>query len=313
MIDLDFASRSSGRTLRILAGSNASDPARHEAGASLADARLTRALDAGAPVGMAVVARDGRFANVNPALCSMLGFTAPQLLARTIGEVTTGARIAVDPGRFEKRLRRADGSLAWAALTVSALAGQRGEPVAYLAYFEDIGGRKAIDARARALVQRDALTGLGSRRSLDSELPHRIAAARHEGAELHVVMIDLDRFASINDRFGYSAGDEVLVAAGTVLATNVRAHDGTFRYAGDAFALIFERVPRETIVALLARVRDALGALEIAYAGAGHPLRASFGVASLRRDAGDAPTLLALADEALLRSKREGGDGVSLA
>lgn len=314
MIDLDFASRTGGRALRVLDGSHASIPPRPEVGEpSLADMRLARALDAGATVGMAIVDVGGRFTTVNPALSEILGFTAAQLSEKTFGELAVGPERSIAGGRVEQRLRRADGSLVCVALTISPLARQGGEPVAHLAYVEEVGRRAPFDERADALDCRDALTGLGNRRSLDAELPQRIVAARHAGADLHVVMIDLDRFTSINERFGDAAGDNVLVAAGTVLATNVRAGDGTFRYDGDAFAVVLERAPRETIVALLTRVRNALGALELAYAGTGHPMRASFGVASLRRDADDAQALLELAGRALLRSKGEGGDGVSLA
>ena len=94
-------------------------------------------------------------------------------------------------------------------------------------------------ARAEYLGSRDPLTGLGNRRKLFRQRDGESDAA------CHILMIDLDRFKSINDRFGHSAGDRVLVAAADVIRNRLAAEgfsdDVAFRLGGEEFLVIFER------------------------------------------------------------------------
>lgn len=158
--------------------------------------------------------------------------------------------------------------------------------------------------RSRDRSHRDALTGLANRRALED-------IADQQGRIGTVVMIDLDHFKAINDRYGHAAGDEVLrcVARAIALHTN----DGTVvRMGGEEFAVL---VPRGCDGLGLARqLREEIAALEIVHDGRAIPVTASIGVA--RHDAESPLTaldeLLRNSDAALYRAKDAGRNRVEL-
>jgi diguanylate cyclase (GGDEF)-like protein len=164
---------------------------------------------------------------------------------------------------------------------------------------------------AQALV--DQLTGLANRRSLEETLQEEVSRAERFEGELCFVLADLDRFKSINDRYGHPTGDRALRVFAKTLREVVREVDSAGRWGGEEFALILPGTDVHGGVALAERVRVALAAREIrAPSGELVKLTASFGVAAYPRS-GNLASIVAAADEALYWAKRDGRDRVAAA
>lgn len=162
--------------------------------------------------------------------------------------------------------------------------------------------RQAVDLlrQTERLVEhtsRDELTGLANRRTLDRVLPRAASGS--------VVMVDLDHFRDVNDRFGHAAGDAVLVAFAKVLITQVRAVDTICRIGGEEFALVLTDADARGAVELVDRIRAAWTA------ATPQPLTFSAGVAAVGDDGATAALLEA--DRALHAAKARGSDRTEVA
>jgi len=158
---------------------------------------------------------------------------------------------------------------------------------------------------------RDQLTSVGNRRRFDSDLPTALEEAGDGPTAL--IMLDLDHFKSVNDRFGHPAGDALLRGVADVLRTTVRPHDGVYRYGGEEFVAVLPRTTGPEAVEIAERIRAGIAASAFDV-GTGEPLSASasLGVAVSRvpsRAAG-AGDLVARADAALYAAKDGGRNRV---
>ncbi len=167
-------------------------------------------------------------------------------------------------------------------------------------------------ARLRESSQRDALTGLYTRRHFHERLPALLQEARAQSAPLSLLMVDLDHFKSINDAHGHLAGDSCLRWAARVLAATLRpAHAVMARFGGEEFVVALPGHDLEAATRLAEKARQALAAS--ACDSADTPLRitTSIGVheVDLARDEG-IDQALERADRALYRAKSDGRDCV---
>lgn len=168
-------------------------------------------------------------------------------------------------------------------------------------------------AREEMLATRDGLTGLLNRRALDERASLELTRATREKRSVGVILMDLDHFKQINDRFGHGAGDEALRRVGEVLEQGQRNYDLKARWGGEEFLLVLPGASLSQSCMVAERVRTAVESIELRLDG-GAPvrLRASFGVACA---SGDAPPvsleeILERADRALYRAKAEGRNRV---
>jgi diguanylate cyclase (GGDEF)-like protein len=152
------------------------------------------------------------------------------------------------------------------------------------------------------LADHDPLTRVGNRRAFTRRLAEEVHRAGRYGQRFALVVLDVDGFKGLNDRHGHLAGDVALEAIGQVLRETLRRSDCAFRLGGDEFALILEETGEEGATLVVDRIGAGIAAVE---AGAGHMLRASFGVA-LGDGPTDPETLLQAADTAMYEAKRAG-------
>jgi diguanylate cyclase (GGDEF)-like protein len=173
------------------------------------------------------------------------------------------------------------------------------------------------NARLHDIVQRqamtDELTGLVNRRRFISALEAEIERAGTLGGPVSVILVDLDDFKLINDRFGHHAGDRVLQAFASLLEAHIRDVDIAGRLGGEEFALLLPDADLEGAIATARRLRRSLAQGPIASTdGNALSLTASFGVAHYSAgQTGD--ELLRLADAALYRAKETGKNRVCFA
>ena len=161
-------------------------------------------------------------------------------------------------------------------------------------------------------AETDALTGLGNhgafQRDLGTFVEHAgAAAARPAERRVSVLMMDLDRFKTYNDRHGHPAGDALLHRAATTIYGAARTDDRVYRYGGDEFALILPATSVAEAARVADRVRRAVAAMTRADPT---PVTITVGVAGLPGDATDRAGLIAAADTALYYGKRAGEDRV---
>jgi len=166
----------------------------------------------------------------------------------------------------------------------------------------------------KELAARDSLTGLLNHRAAIEQFHHALNSAYRYRDPLALIMLDIDHFKSVNDRYGHQAGDSVLMTLARLLLQNVRAADVCGRYGGEEFLLLLPKAGPGTAYELAERLRRQIQALELVELH-GTRVTASFGVAEVDLDAppvsGD--QLIRRADEALYQAKRLGRNRVCCA
>jgi diguanylate cyclase (GGDEF)-like protein len=163
-------------------------------------------------------------------------------------------------------------------------------------------------AHARALADRDPLTGFYNHRYFHGRLGEELLRAGRSRSPVALLMLDLDEFKLVNDTLGHLLGDRVLTWTAELVRDTLRASDIPARYGGDEFAIILPDTDGPAARAVAERIVDAFGAATFQAESRGPvPIGVSIGVASYPADAGTATDLIAAADRALYRVKRAGG------
>jgi diguanylate cyclase (GGDEF)-like protein len=162
------------------------------------------------------------------------------------------------------------------------------------------------DEALQELSETDTLTALSNRRSFDRRLDLELSRTKRYGVKSALVMIDLDLFKVLNDRFGHRAGDEVLRRVASILDTEKRAGDLVVRYGGEEFAAILSDTTIGEAINWAERARQRIAACHIAWAGANLAVTASFGIAGAASWAVTKEQLVESADQMLYEAKHRG-------
>ncbi|MDO8120246.1 diguanylate cyclase [Isoptericola sp. b490] len=223
----------------------------------------------------------------------------------------------LDGQRREVRvfLHHRDGHLAPVHVTAAPLRDEDGRIVGAVETFRDDADFRSARRRAarlERLIRLDPLTGLSNRRDLDECLAERVARQAADGTAFSVLMIDLDRFKGVNDRYGHETGDRALVAIAETLLGAVRSDDLVARYGGEEFTVVTEVADADELEALADRLRALVHEARIDTAAGTISVTASIGVAIAQP--GQTPAeVLARADRALLAAKAAGRDRTTVA
>ena len=165
---------------------------------------------------------------------------------------------------------------------------------------------------ARSDASHDPLTGLANRRSGARRLAADHARALRESLPLSVLMIDLDHFKQVNDRWGHATGDRVLLATAGVLHDELRGADLGVRHGGEEFLVILPGTSSEQARVAAERIREGIAAFSVEVPGTSLRATASIGIATLAE--GESPdALIARADAALYGAKSGGRNRCVLA
>jgi len=151
----------------------------------------------------------------------------------------------------------------------------------------------------------DALTGLPNRRAFDDELGRRIAAFRRNATPLGVLLVDVDRFKSVNDRYGHPIGDQVLKVVANTLRQAVRESDLLSRYGGEEFVVLLGGTTTEEFRSAAERVRRHVEQTPVHCDN--FELKATVSCGAAEATGGEeVASLLQRADEALYAAKSDG-------
>ena len=176
----------------------------------------------------------------------------------------------------------------------------------------EIADLKAELQEAHTQVQVDQLTQVLNRRGLDESFARESARSDRHGAPLCVVMIDVDNFKSVNDRYGHQAGDAALVHIASTLRRTLRPVDVVARYGGEEFAVLLPDSDEQAALAAISRVQRVL---RTTLPKSSLPMRTlTFSAGIARRERGEYQTeTISHADAALLDAKEAGKNRVFLA
>ena len=180
-----------------------------------------------------------------------------------------------------------------------------GAPQYLVGVIEDVTERITNEARISHLAHHDALTDLPNRSAFNAALGERLERAQEAANSFAVLSLDLDRFKEVNDVFGHPVGDMLMRAAADRLAAEA---DGAFvaRIGGDEFMILMpDDISRDDVLALAERLVETIGK-ELEVDDYLPHVGLSVGIAFYPDDGVNAVTLLANADSALYRAKREG-------
>ena len=150
----------------------------------------------------------------------------------------------------------------------------------------------------------DPLTKVYNRRALTSFLD-TVCSNKHTQFDIHLLILDLDDFKNVNDTYGHVVGDRVLIYIANILKKTLRDGDKIFRYGGEEFVIILNRIDDETCQKIARRLLDLVESNNLIYQGQSLRVTMSMGGTRFRND--DTPdTLLSRADAALYKAKNSG-------
>ncbi len=206
---------------------------------------------------------------------------------------------------FEKEFIRRDGSRVPVLFGATILEDQSPQ---ILCFAVDLSHNKQAQERLNHLAYHDALTDLPNQGLFKDRLKQAIALSRRNDQLQAVLMLNLDRFKTINDSLGYTAGDRVLQSVAQRLTSCVRDSDTVARFGGDEFAVLLTQIPRPQDAANTARAIKEV--LDQAFLHEEQELfiSSSIGISLYPYDGRDTPTLLKSAGTALERAKEQGGN-----
>ena len=308
---------------RIAEGERLEDERRAaERGLHEVHARFESAF-AHAPIGMALVDMEGRWLQVNDALCRITGHTRTDLKATTLRAMTHPEDVDLDAdflrelldGRIpsyqiEKRYRHAWGHYLWSLLVVSLVRDDQGKALYVVSQIQDISERKELAQRLEYLIDHDFLTGLVNRRRFEQELSREAERVARYGASGAVLMIDLDNFKDVNDAFGHKAGDDLLKGVAGAVRHRIRQTDLLARVGGDEFAVLLPQTDADQAQVAADGIVKAMGRHVAVLGDKSIRVTASVGLAMF--DGLSAAEVLACADLAMYEAKEAGRNRFAL-
>jgi diguanylate cyclase (GGDEF)-like protein/PAS domain S-box-containing protein len=272
-----------------------------------------------APEGIFVADNSGRFVDVNPSACDMVGYSRAELLHMDITSLTPPglleehtavfARVLREgPQDVEIRLRKKDGMDIIANLRAIAL-----PDATVMGFCVDITERRQAEEQIHQLAYFDPLTGLPNRRLLFDRLRQAMAVSGRNGHFGALLILDLDHFKDLNDTQGHDVGDRLITEVARRLAASAREEDTVARLGGDEYVIVVQNLGIDESTAavhaetIAEKVHKAVARPHVLTRGsAAHQSSCSIGVTLFCGQEVTVDILLKQADVALYQAKNAG-------
>jgi diguanylate cyclase (GGDEF)-like protein/PAS domain S-box-containing protein len=229
-----------------------------------------------------------------------LSFIVPDdLPAADLSALVSGHQ---DEAVVEYRIKTFAGETKWMRCKRRLIRDEQSRPVRIVGVAIDVTEQKALQARYKQQATTDVLTGLANRRSLEVRAQDWLLRARATGRPFGLLLLDLDRFKPVNDRFGHAAGDAVLREVALRLSAMTREHDIVARLGGDEFAILLDDVDDHVLRQMSRAVVKAV-ALPVMIGGHALRIGVSVGATALEADDGGLEDMALRADRALYQMK----------
>lgn len=271
--------------------------------------------------------------------------THPDDLAPDLEHVRRLVDGVVDSYQMEKRYFHKTGRLVWCLLSVTLVRDEDQEPRYFIAQILDITDQKAAEAELKmarddlerrvtirtrelaeanikleevnrklsTMVRHDSLTGLVNRMALMEALEELIQEARRYRTPWSLMLIDIDRFKSINDTYGHVAGDRAIAMVGEVIGDTFRATDITARLGGDEFCIAERHATLEDALKSAAKLRDSIREQTVGNDQDPFGVTISIGVVQWEPGMNTVEEVIDRADKALYEAKEAGRDSIGVA
>jgi diguanylate cyclase (GGDEF)-like protein/PAS domain S-box-containing protein len=268
--------------------------------------------------GIIITDIDGTIIDANPAFSKITGYSREEVIGQNPKILNSGKQKSEfykamwqqieELGYWQGEIwnRKKDGDFYAELLTISSLKDTDDRVINYVSLSTDITHSKIQQEQMHQMAHYDALTHLPNRSLLADRLSHAMAQCQRHNQILVVVFIDLDGFKLVNDTYGHSVGDELLIEISMRLKEVLRNEDTLSRIGGDEFVAVLTG---------LAKVEDCLPVLErflhetaspITIGGTDLNVSASIGATIYPQDGGDADLLMRHADQAMYIAKNSG-------
>ena len=287
---------------------------------------LTRSYEmilAAAANGICGIDENHNVSFANPAALDMLGCTLDEIIDTPYKEIFQTSKPGTDdfdidccpffedssrlePFEFDElRLLRKDGTSFPVDFRATPILEGKQITGAVLV-FQDVTERQQAAEMIRYMANHDSLTNLPNRNFCNRRLPQAISLSKRQNRNIFLLFIDLDRFKPINDKYGHSVGDKVLLQVAERLKQMLRSSDSVCRLGGDEFVILLESTPTvEGAEHVAQRTIDILNE-PIIVEEHECSLGASIGISIYPDDCTDADTMLQHADIAMYEAKKKG-------
>ena len=288
---------------------------------------------------------EGSIEYVNPRFSELMGYEADEILGMNPKIIKT----EYTPPDFHEDLwnkisegrtwigefvnRKKDESTLYQSAVISPLIDSSGNKTGYVAFEDDISLQKEIAQEIRTMDQElkdkseeinqlkdqikeqsihDSLTGLYNRAYLNEILPREILRSTRARNNLVMMVIDIDHFKSINQKFGYDNGDMVLKKVSEIISSSMSSFDLVFRYGNDEFVVLFSGKTGDLGESRSEQIKEAIEKLIIQSDFGEIKLTGSIGIAVYPSHGKKAAEMITHAEDALAKSKQLGGNQVTL-
>lgn len=273
-----------------------------------------------APIGIALVAPDGKWAKVNKALSKILGYTEAEFLASDFQSMIYQADLGetlvkihdllsgkIASCQLEQRYLNKRGEIVWVSWSVSTALNAEFARPSLIFQIQDITDKKHAEEQLEYKATHDTLTGLPNRALFMARLEQSLEKAqKNPSHRVSVLFIDLDRFKYVNDSLGHQIGDELLVKIAERLKDCMRPRDLVARLGGDEFTILVEgKHQPEEVVRIAERIQDKFA---LPFDLSGHEVysSASIGILNISEKHKTPEDLMRDADTAMYQAKRAG-------
>ena len=243
---------------------------------------------------------------------ALIGQAVADIFRRSVGDGNPGMvqqlRLAARDGWHLDEMWhvRKDGSRYWCQRLLAARAGSDGELTGYTLVLRDIEPQRYSTDDLRRLLTQDHLTGAANRANFQRRFQREQKAWREHGMPLSLIMLDIDHFKSVNDTYGHSAGDLVLVRVAETITKAIRPTDLLARLGGEEFAVLLANTELSEATKIAERLRRLVADMRVETPHGDLSITVSLGCAKALPDR----DLLSAADEALYAAKRNGRNRV---
>jgi len=268
--------------------------------------------------GILVLDAEGRLVEINPFAKKLIGAVGENAIGKSLDTVLKDwPKIGYSPQineQYEQEisLQQESDSLYFLA-QISPIRNERNKSVGHVIVLVDITDRKYAEMELERLARTDVLTGITNRRHFFELAEAQFAVAQRYSRDLTIMMLDVDHFKSVNDRYGHLAGDLVLQFVAQECQHHMRTTDIFARYGGEEFICLLPEQTEKGAVELAERIRRMLEQAEVKFEAQSLKVTASFGLALIQKESGlTLEQLIDRADQALYQSKRDGRNRITV-